>query len=139
MAFSQSPNADNIPVSSMNMTPLIDVLLVLLIMFVVTIPIATHSVEVDVGISKGFTPDPVVNTVAVSQDDGIFWNGNAVSKCELTGLLKASTLMVPEPTLHFEPEAQASYQTSAEVLREIKFSGVTNFGFVGNEKYRQFD
>ncbi len=137
MAVSHTPDGDT-PVSSMNMTPLIDVLLVLLIMFVVTIPIATHSVEVELTGDGGFSPDPVINTVVISQDDAILWNGDAVSKAQLTSLLKASTLMVPEPALHFEPEAQASYQASAEVLREIKVSGVTNFGFVGNEKYRSF-
>lgn len=137
-AQNPAKNPVSSPVSSMNMTPLIDVLLVLLVMFIITIPIATHSVEVDVGTGKGFAPDPVINKVVISQSDTILWNGNVVSEAELTGLLKATTLMVPEPALHFEPEAQASYQTSAEVLREIKVSGVTNFGFVGNEKYREF-
>lgn len=140
MALSQATNGDA-PVSSMNMTPLIDVLLVLLIMFVVTIPIASHSIEVDLPSSPIITPqnpDPVINRIMITQEDVILWNGNPVSKMELAGLLTASTRMVPEPELQFEPEAQASYQTSAEVLREIKFSGVTNFGFVGNEKYRQF-
>lgn len=142
MAIALTPShakSGDTPVSSMNMTPLIDVLLVLLVMFIITIPVASHSVEVDVGTSKGFTPDPLFNKVVISRSDTILWNGYAVSEAELTGLLKATTLMVPEPALHFEPEAQASYQTSAEVLREIKFSGVTNFGFVGNEKFRNFD
>jgi biopolymer transport protein ExbD len=140
MAISHTPNADNTTVSAMNMTPLIDVLLVLLIMFVVTIPIAAHSVEVDVGPGPEVINPirPTINKIAISQEDSITWNGERVTKAQLTSLLKASTKMVPEPELQFEPEAQASYQTSAEVLREIKFSGVTNFGFVGNEKYRQF-
>ncbi|WP_298335846.1 biopolymer transporter ExbD [uncultured Erythrobacter sp.] len=140
MAVSHTPNGDT-PVSSMNMTPLIDVFLVLLVMFIITIPIASHLVEVGLGGTDEITkaPDPVINKVVISQSDAILWNDELITKIELAGLLKASTLMTPEPALHFEPEAQASYQTSAEVLREIKVSGVTNFGFVGNEKYRRFD
>lgn len=145
MAPSLTPIGDapgNDPVSSMNMTPLIDVLLVLLIMFVVTIPIASHSMDFDLpnGPDPITTkPDPVTNIVVISNDDAILWNGDQVSKGQLVSLLRASSAMAPEPELQFEPEAQASYQTSAEVMRTIKLSGVTKFGFVGNERFRDFD
>lgn len=132
----------NTPVSSMNMTPLIDVLLVLLVMFIITIPVASHSLEVNVGgddIITPFEPDRLINKVVVSQDDTILWNGDTITRPQLVGLLTASSKMVPEPELQFEPAAQASYQASAEVMQMIKFSGVTKFGFVGNEKYREFD
>lgn len=137
MAPSLTPDSDT-PVSSMNMTPLIDVLLVLLVMFIITIPIATHSVEVEVPIGGEFNPDPTRNKVVVSEADAILWNGNQVTSAELNGLLTATKRMIPEPELQFEPEAQARYETSALVLRQIKLSGVSNFGFVGNERYRQF-
>ena len=137
MAPSLTPDSDT-PVSSMNMTPLIDVVLVLLVMFIITIPIATHSVEVEVPIGGEFNPDPTRNKVVVSEADAILWNGNQVTSAELNGLLTATKRMIPEPELQFEPEAQARYETSALVLRQIKLSGVSNFGFVGNERYRQF-
>jgi len=140
MATSLTAKGDT-AVSSMNMTPLIDVLLVLLVMFIITIPIASHSLEVDIGGTDKLipvTPDPVINKVAIAPNDSIRWNGENVSRAQLASLLKASSQMVPEPELQFEPEAQASYQTSAEVLREIKFSGVTKFGFVGNERHAEF-
>ena len=137
MASSLTPDGET-PVSSMNMTPLIDVLLVLLVMFIITIPIATHSVEVELPIGGDFAPDPVINKVVISEGDAILWNGDQVTEAELNGLLVATKRMIPEPQLQFEPEAQARYETSAQVLRQIKLSGVTNFGFVGNERYRQF-
>ena len=139
MAPSQTSN-DDAPVSAMNMTPLIDVLLVLLIMFVVTIPIATHSVEMDLAGDPIEIPAPnaMVNKLTVTRQDALLWNGEPVSEAQLAALLRVTTEMPLEPELQYEPEALASYDTSARVLQIIKASGVTKFGFVGNEKYRLF-
>ncbi len=132
---------DGEPMMEMNMTPLIDVLLVLLIMFIITIPVATHSVDIDLPQPNNSPPplvEPTKNKLVLSQDDLILWNGESISEGQLVAALQASTAMVPEPELQFEPEALASYQLSARVLQTIKASGVTKFGFVGNDKYREF-
>ncbi|GMN02317.1 ExbD/TolR family protein [Erythrobacter sp. MTPC3] len=133
---------DGEPMLDMNMTPLIDVLLVLLIMFIITIPVATHSIDIDLPQDNSNTPppdiDPVKNKLVLSAADQILWNGEAISQGQLVTLLQESTLMATEPELQFEPEALASYDLSARVLNLIKASGVTKFGFVGNEKYRSF-
>ncbi len=133
---------DGAPMMEMNMTPLIDVLLVLLIMFIITIPVATHSVDIDLPQPTEVPPDIPVdlikNKLVLTQDNQILWNGEEIDGGQLRTLLAESLLIEPEPELQFEPEATASYDLSARVLNIIKASGVTKFGFVGNEKYRTF-
>lgn len=133
---------DGAPMMEMNMTPLIDVLLVLLIMFIITIPVATHSVDIDLPQPNPNPPpvevEPDKNKLVLTQDDRMLWNGQDITEGDLVNLLQQSTTINPEPELQFEPEALASYDLSARVLQIIKASGVTKFGFVGNERYRTF-
>ena len=134
------PEPESRPLGEMNTTPLIDVMLVLLIMFVITIPVATHSVDVDLPSECDTCPDVdlLKNKLVVDVDDRLLWNGAFVSERQLGALLIESRDMPTEPELQFEPAARASYQASARALRLIEASGVTRFGFVGNERYRTF-
>lgn len=134
---------DGAPMMEMNMTPLIDVLLVLLIMFIITIPVATHSIDIDLPVPSptDVTPpvDPIKNKIVLTPANEILWNGTPISQGVLVQNLRTSLTYAIEPELQFEPEANASYDLSAKVLNLIKASGVTKFGFVGNEKYRVFE
>ncbi len=141
MAFAIASPAHE-PLSEINTTPLIDVLLVLLIVFVMSIPAATHSLDVPLPAEAPPPPhpivDPVHNKVVLTADGEILWNGEAVSQGQLLALLRETFRLRVEPELQFQPEANASYDLSAKVLNIIKGSGVTKFGFVGNERYKAF-
>jgi biopolymer transport protein ExbD len=134
---------DGEPMMEMNTTPLIDVMLVLLIMFIITIPVATHAINIDLPSPDPNPPptdmiDPIVNKIVLTPNGEILWNATPINQGELVRNLQESLTFEVEPELQFEPEANASYDLSARVLNIIKASGVTKFGFVGNEKYRAF-
>ena len=133
---------DGSPMMEMNTTPLIDVMLVLLIMFIITIPVATHAVNIDLPPPAPPPPDtevkPIKNKVTLTYENQVLWNGTVVNNGQLVSLLKQTMQMKPEPELQFQPDSGASYDLSARALNIIKGSGVTKFGFVGNEQYSEF-
>jgi len=133
---------DGEPMGEMNTTPLIDVMLVLLIMFIITIPVATHAVNIDLPTPSNNPPPNMVkpekNKVVLTPDNKILWNGTPIDQNVLVSNLKTSLAMQPEPELQFQPDAQAGYDLTAHVLNIIKASEVTKFGFVGNENYAAF-
>ena len=127
------------PISEMNMTPFIDVLLVLIIMFIITVPMQTHAVKVDLPAPlPGVIIDRVKNRVVVTREGALTWNGKGVSDKEYSGLLAATTRMPQPPELHLQPDALARYERVDQVLAMTKRAGVTRMGFVGNEQYRRF-
>ncbi|CAM8624702.1 MULTISPECIES: ExbD/TolR family protein [Sphingobium] len=129
------------PMMEMNTTPLIDVMLVLLIMFIITIPIQTHAVKIDLPQNAPPTDsviDPVKNKVAIDPAGIITWNGSPIDLLTLRQYLQQSLRLPVEPELQFQPNAQTRYVTVDEVLAEIKRAGVTKLGFVGNEQYGNF-
>ena len=134
-------NESSEPMMEMNMTPLIDVLLVLLIMFIITIPIQTHAVKLDLPQDNGAPPPPVkpvMNQVVVSASGAILWNGTPVSLTQLRQYLDVSQQMNPVPELHLQPEPNARYETVDQVLAVTKQAHVEKMGFVGNEAYANF-
>src|SRR3978361_1876633 len=102
---------DGSPMMHLNMTPMIDVLLVLLILFIITIPVQTHAVKVDLPVNSK-TPAPPVepqkNKIIIYADDRMTWNGTeVVSEQQLQQYLEATKAIVPEPELHFQPSPEA--------------------------------
>jgi len=132
---------DGEPMMEMNTTPLIDVMLVLLIMFIITIPIQTHAVKIDLPQNAPPTDsviDPVKNKVAIDPAGIITWNGSPIDLLTLRQYLQQSLRLPVEPELQFQPNAATRYVVVDQVLAEIKRAGVTKLGFVGNEQYGNF-
>ncbi|MEL7319469.1 MAG: biopolymer transporter ExbD [Pseudomonadota bacterium] len=123
----------------MNVTPFIDVLLVLLIMIIMAVPIKNHVTKVDLPIAecRECTMGDI-NTVAIRADDQLLWNGTPVSADQLRVQIERASALSPEPSLRFEPDALASYDRSARTIALIKEGGATKFAFVGNSRFRDF-
>lgn len=133
---------DGAPMMEMNTTPLIDVMLVLLIMFIITIPVATHSVNIDLPQASNPPPNvvvqPIKNKLVLTTQNIILWNGSPITEGNLVSLLQATKTMNPEPELQFQPEEYASYLIANRMLKIITNSKVSKFGFVGNENFATF-
>ena len=123
------------PLADLNTTPLIDVMLVLLVMFIITIPLQTHAVKID--LPAACPSCPVVenekNVVTIDASDQIAWNETPISVPDLRTLLSRTQAMDPAPELHLLPDPKARYGRVDEVLAEIKRAHVQKFGFVANE------
>src|SRR3954464_3335756 len=134
-----SDNSSGEPMLDVNVTPLIDVMLVLLIMFIITIPIQTHAVKLDLQVNQANTPpppiEPIKNVVTINAQGQILWNGAPVSKPQLRAYLDTTQQMNPVPELHLQPDATARYELVDEVLAITKQAHVQKMGFVGNEYY----
>jgi biopolymer transport protein ExbD len=138
MGASVRKDGDDAPMMDMNTTPLIDVMLVLLIMFIITIPVQTHAVKIDLP-----TPDPNPqnavepdkNKIFIDAGGTIMWNGQPVDLAQLDVYLQATKQLPVEPELQIEPDPYARYIVVDRVIAVVKRSGVGKIGFVGNERY----
>ena len=132
-------NTEGEPMMEINTTPLIDVMLVLLIMLIITIPPQTHAVKLDLPQNNPTdTPppvDPIKNKIVVTQAGQVLWNGGAVNQVQLRQYLDATQQIDPVPELHLQPEPDARYELVDQVLAVTKKANVTKMGFVGNEAY----
>ena len=141
MAMSMA-SAEGEPMMDINTTPLIDVMLVLLIMFIITIPIQTHAVKLDLPQDQpNQTPppvDPVKNKVVITPDGQVLWNGAPVDLVTLRQYLDLTQQMNPIPELHLQPDPNARYELVDQVLAVTKRAHVEKMGFVGNEAYATF-
>jgi biopolymer transport protein ExbD len=136
MSMSMGGGDDEEPIGEMNTTPLIDVMLVLLIMFIITIPVQTHAVKIDLPANSQTPPDnpikPDINKLAIDAGGAILWNGSAIDLVTLRQYLDSTKAMTPEP------ELQSRYDIVDQVLAVVKKSEITKLGFVGNEQYAAF-
>jgi biopolymer transport protein ExbD len=134
-------NTEGEPMMDINTTPLIDVLLVLIIMLIITIPPQSHAVKLDLPQNQSNQPpppiDPVKNKVVITQAGAVLWNGAPVNLTQLRQYLDVTQQMDPIPELHLQPEPDARYELVDEVLAVTKQAKVSKMGFVGNEAYME--
>ena len=122
-----------------NTTPLIDVMLVLLIMLIITIPVQTHAVKLDMPRDqKPPIVKPVVVDLAISADGAISWNGGAVpDRAALERDMRNAASASPQPEIHVAADRRTKYSYVAMVLAEAQRSGVVKIGIVANQQYME--
>ena len=126
------------PMVELNTTPLIDVMLVLLVMLIITIPSQSHQVAINLpgeGVSHP-QPDPLRNRLTIDATGAVRWNGVAIGDRALAATLRDVAAMDRPAEVHFEPAAAARYERVDQVLAMASQAGVGTLGFVGNERYR---
>ena len=121
-----------------NTTPLIDVMLVLLVMLIITIPIQLHAVNINMPV--GNPPPPLVEpeVVKIDIDSGsrMYWNGEVVpDRATLEAKLKAAAAQQVQPELHIRPDKAAKYEAVAAVMASAQRNGITKIGIVGSEQF----
>ena len=123
----------------MNTTPLIDVMLVLLILLIVTIPIQTHAVKLDMPRASAPPPTPpVVVDLEIDFDGTVLWNGTAVSnRATLNRYFEGVAGQVDQPEIHLRPNRLAKYDAVARTLADAQRLGVKKIGFVGTDQYME--
>jgi biopolymer transport protein ExbD len=139
MAFSSSDNrftGESPPMSEINVTPMVDVMLVLLIIFMITAPLITHKIAIDLPQAAATrNPDkPDIVTLSVDAQGNLFWNDQPVSADEWKVRVRSAALKEPQPELHLRAEKTTQYQLLAEIMAEAQGAGLVKIGFVTNPK-----
>ena len=137
MAFGGfAKSGENAPMAEINMIPLIDVMLVLLVIFIITAPLLTHSVKVDLprassnpNITK---PDNV--QIAINAEGLVYWNGEVVDRSGLRARMDAASALKPQPEVHIRADGAVAYRKVAEVIADSAKAGLTRIGFISDPR-----
>ena len=137
MAMSTS-TADGEVMVEMNTTPLIDVMLVLLTLLIITLPIQTHAVKLDMP-QQTNQPPPLITPetvdLGVDFDGTVTWNGTAVDRATMDSYFADAATKTPQPEIHVNPNRLAKYDAVAKVLADAQRLGATHIGFTGIDQY----
>lgn len=124
------------PMSEINTTPLVDVMLVLLVIFIITAPLLTHAVKIDLpqASSQPLPEKPEVISVSIDGSGKMYWNDVPMVQGELSVKLQQIAKQEPQPELHIRADKETRYQILAEVMADAQNAGVTKLGFVSEPK-----
>ena len=140
MAMNVGSGGDDGAMCDINTTPLIDVMLVLLIMFIITIPVMTHAVKLDMPRPNDAPPPPVrpeVIDVEIDFDGTILWNGTPVGIDAIEGYFRTEAQKDPQPELHLRPDKRSRYDVTARVLASAQRNRMKKIGFVNVAEFRE--
>jgi biopolymer transport protein ExbD len=131
MAFGTQEDTDEV-MNEINMTPLVDVMLVLLIIFMITVPVMKHAVDIDLPRATSQPQDAKPETIRLSVDaQGMYyWNEARIEDAELERQLQAAATRTPQPELHIRGDRDVRYERVAQVMSAAKRAGVHKIGFV---------
>ena len=131
MAFGTQDDSDEV-MNEINMTPLVDVMLVLLIIFIITVPVMKHAVNIDLPHASNVPQDVKPQTIRLSVDaaGSYYWNESRVEDAQLTGMLKAASQTQPQPQLHIRADKAVRYERVAQVMAAAQQAGVRSIGFI---------
>jgi biopolymer transport protein ExbD len=135
MAFgSFKAGSESAPMAEINMVPLIDVMLVLLVIFIITAPLLTHAVKIDLPKASSHANLTKPDHIALSIDGNgqLFWNGERMERSELNDRMAAAAKIDPQPELHLRADKTTQYQALAEVMASAGKAGLTRIGFVSD-------
>ena len=129
------------PMAEINMIPLIDVMLVLLVIFIVTAPLLTHAVRIDLPrvSNEPIVQKPQVVALAIDAAGGTFWNGERVEAPELSARMREAAARAPQPELHLSVDRTTQYQVLAEVMGAASKAGLSRIGFVSDPREAEKD
>ncbi len=135
----RNASAQEEPIAELNITPLIDVLLVLLVMLMLSIPAVTHKVPVNLPSGSPGTGTPLVNKLFLNSAGTAIWNDIPMDSDRLRVRLELMARDPAKPQLHFEADALARYERFDQLVAMIKRAGVEEVGFVGNDRFAHWD
>jgi len=132
MAFGGGFDSDNEVMSEINMTPLVDVMLVLLIIFIITVPVLTHSVKVDLPRVSNEKQEikPQTVTLTVKADGSVFWDDAAIDATALELKLSEQAQKQPQPEVHIRGDKAAPYEHVLKTMAAVQQSGLLKLGFI---------
>ncbi|MDK3021274.1 biopolymer transporter ExbD [Cupriavidus taiwanensis] len=136
MAFGTIEGDDDEVMSEINMTPLVDVMLVLLIIFIITIPVINHAVKIDLPRATNTPNDPKPQNINVSIDASgkVFWNQVEVDQATLESNIALAAQQQPQPELHLRADREVRYERVAEVMAAAQHGGLGKIGFITEPK-----
>lgn len=139
MAMSTGDNTgSDIPKAEINVTPLADVMLVLLIIFMITAPLSSHKVKIELPLANPNTKKTPITVppidLAVKPDGSLYWNDSEISEAVLSAKLRAAATDVPQPELNIRADKTTEYKVIWKVMQDAKAAGMVHLGFITKGK-----